>query len=108
MAGWRKRWPVAALLLGGCTTAFWDQSGATRLSVARDSEACYRQALGASYPAALPGPARPPGSAVPAVEPPPALWRRSPAQAALPSFEAEQRYAHCMRERGYWATRPSP
>lgn len=97
---------AAVLLLAGCTTAFWDRPGATRLSVTQDAELCYRQAVEPPYPAALPGTAPPPAAAVTAVEPPPALWRRSPAQAALPSFEAEQRYVRCMRERGYWATRP--
>lgn len=97
---------VAAILAAGCTTAFWDRPGATRLSLAQDTEACYRRAVDEPWPAALPGraPARP---GVPADQPPPGLWRRTPDQAGFLTFDAQQRYERCMRQLGYRSTRPS-
>jgi hypothetical protein len=96
---------VVSLAAGACTTAFWARPGATRLELAQDTEACYRRAI------EMPSPAAPPEMTAPAPgvtvdPPPPILWRRSPPEAAFVTFDQEQRYARCMRERGYRATRP--
>jgi hypothetical protein len=96
---------LAALTVAGCTTAFWDRPGATRLTRAQDTEECYRRALDTRFPAALPGPVAG-GPGVPADQPPPALWQRSPAEAGFVTFDQEQRYEQCMRELGYHSTRP--
>lgn len=95
-----------ATLAAGCTTAFWDRPGATRLTLAEDTEGCYRRAVDAQWPAALPG-GRVGQPGVRADQPPPALWRRSPDQAGFGTFDEQQRYERCMRELGYRSTRPS-
>ena len=105
MRAWRLLVPLAALA-AGCTTAFWDRPGATRLTLAEDTQAGYRGAADASWPAALPGGrAGQPGVRVD--QPPPALWRRAPNEAGFVTFDEQKRYERCMRELGYRSTRPS-
>jgi hypothetical protein len=93
---------VLAGLLAGCatTTAYWDRPGATLPQVASESEACYRASLNEDSPSALPAP----GSSVrllPRSEPPPALWKRAPRQAAFEHFDEQFRYERCMRQLGW-------
>jgi len=104
MTGWAALLPLAVVAVAGCATTFWDRPGATRLTLADDTERCYRRAVDVPFPAALP---RVQTSGVPADRPPPALWRRSPGEAGFATFDQEQRFERCMREGGYRSTRPS-
>lgn len=97
--------PLAALAIGACTTAFWDRPGATQLARAQDTEACYRGALGAPLPAALPR-ATAGAPSAPSDQPPPALWRRAPSEAGFARFDEQLRYDRCMRDLGYRPSRP--
>ena len=106
MTGWVALLPLAAVAVAGCTTAFWDRPGATRSSLADDTETCYRRAVDMPSPAALPG-GMGPGPRIPPDQPPPALWRRSPGEAGFVTFDQEQRFERCMRELGYRSTRPT-
>jgi hypothetical protein len=93
-----------ALMLSGCTTAYWDRPGAQLPDLARESEACYQVALDPATPAAFP--AR--GATerlLPRTEPPPALWNRAPREAALEHFDEQLRYERCMRSLGWQVAR---
>jgi hypothetical protein len=96
---------VGGLAVGGCTTAFWDRPGATRVGLAQDTDACYRRAVDAPFPAALPrGTAKASGGL--GDPPPPQLWRQAPSETAFVRFDESLRYDRCMRELGYRPTRP--
>ena len=93
---------VLAGLIAGCavTTAYWDRPGATLPQVASESEACYRASFAEDSPSALPGPGFS-GRLLPRSEPPPALWKRAPRQAAFERSDEQFRYERCMRQRGW-------
>ena len=96
-----------ALMLSGCTTAYWDRPGAQLPDLASESEACYQAALDPETPAAFP--AR--GATerlLPRTEPPPALWKRPPREAALEYFDEQLRYERCMRALGWQPVRTAP
>jgi hypothetical protein len=97
---------LTALAAGSCTPAFWDRPGADRLARARDTEACYRGALGAPLPAALPSATAAAPSAL-GDQPPPALWGRAPSEAGFARFDEQLQYDRCMRDLGYRPTRPA-
>jgi hypothetical protein len=93
-----------ALVLAGCTQAYWDRPGARLADLAQDSENCYQAALAIESPSAF---AVTTGSPrlLPRTEPPPALWKRPPRQAALERFDEQLRYERCMSQLGWRATR---
>jgi hypothetical protein len=94
---------VLAGLVAGCgaTTAYWDRPGATLPQLAHESETCYREAIGEDSPSALPASEARGVRLLPRSEPPPALWKRPPRQAALERYDEQLRYERCMRARGW-------
>jgi hypothetical protein len=89
-----------ALVLSGCTTAYWDRPGAQLPDLASESEACYQAALDPEMPAAFPAKGAT-ERLLPRTEPPPVLWTRTPRQAAFEHFDEQLRYERCMRARGW-------
>ena len=102
---------ILAGLTAGCastatpyTTAYWSRPGSNLSQLASESEACYRSAVADDSPSALPASEPAPGGRLlPRSEPPPALWKRAPRQAAFERFDEQLRYERCMRERGWVA-----
>jgi hypothetical protein len=101
---------VLAGLTAGCatttpyTTAYWDRPGATLPQLASESETCYREAVAGESPSALPASEPAAGNRLlTRPEPPPALWKRAPRQAAFERYDEQVRYERCMRERGWIA-----
>jgi hypothetical protein len=96
---------VLAGLTAGCastTTAYWDRPGSNLPQLARESESCYRGAIAEESPSALPASEPAPGGRLlPRSEPPPALWKRAPRQAAFERYDEQLRYERCMREQGW-------
>jgi hypothetical protein len=94
-------------LTAGCasaTTAYWDRPGSNLPQLARESETCYRAATAEESPSALPASQPAPGGRLlPRSEPPPALWKRAPRQAAFERYDEQLRYERCMREQGWVA-----
>jgi hypothetical protein len=96
--------------LAACTTtptAYWDRPGASLPQLAHEAERCYGAALREESPAALPvaGDNQP---LLPRTEPPPALWKRPPREAALERLDEQLRYERCMRALGWRPTQVSP
>jgi hypothetical protein len=100
---------LAALLLAACATpAFWTKSGASRGTLADDTERCYKEALSDAYPSASPrtdSSSTAPGLATPRTTPPPQLWTRAPRDIGFEHFDERLRYERCMAVQGYQATR---
>jgi hypothetical protein len=92
---------VLAGLAAGCTTVYWDRPGATLSQVASESETCYRASLDEESPSAFAGSGDSGPRLLPRSEPPPALWKRAPRQAAFEHFDEQMRYERCMRGRGW-------
>jgi hypothetical protein len=98
---------VLAALVGltaGCATptAYWDRPGARLPELATQSEGCYREAVAEESPSASPASEPSAGGRVLLrSEPPPALWKRAPRQAAFERYDEQARYERCMRERGW-------
>ena len=98
---------VPALVMTGCTTAYWDRSGARLPDLARESKDCYQTALAVESPAALAAPGDSP-RLLPRTEPPPALWKRAPRDATFERFNEQLRYERCMRALGWQPIRAMP
>jgi hypothetical protein len=96
-----------ALVLSGCTTAYWDRPGAQLPDLASESHACYQAALNPETPAAFPAKGAT-ERLLPRSEPPPALWTRAPRDAAFEHFDEQLRYDRCMRALGWKPARVTP
>lgn len=96
-----------ALVLAGCTTAYWDRPGAQLPELARESESCYQAALDPETPAAFPAKGATEGL-LPRTAPPPTLWKLAPREAAFEHFDEQLRYERCMRALGWQPVRAVP
>lgn len=93
-----------ALVLSGCTNAYWHRPGGELPDLASESEACYQAALDPEMPAAFPAKGAT-ERLLPRTEPPPELWKRAPREAAFEHFDEQLRFERCMRSRGWQPAR---